>query len=203
MASLIAGVATLSGYQLFLSSLGGADFILHAPRVDLFSANREGALSCAGFLSLHWLSVALGSLLRPGVRPAAQTTALLLLAALVSAAATALMESMGLRVSRRMCNLPYVTFAISVNAWVLALLAFLDLWAGRPRARMSLTLGGIQDSMLAAFLAANIFTGAVNVSLQPLLVPFWPALAIMALYCLCWSVPFAVLNSCGRDLKFW
>ncbi|ETV89104.1 hypothetical protein H257_00481 [Aphanomyces astaci] len=38
----------LAGYQVGLTSYGIADFIFHAPRVDLFSQNREGIFSLCG-----------------------------------------------------------------------------------------------------------------------------------------------------------
>eukprot|EP00435_Cladocopium_sp_Y103_P042697 s3523_g11.t2 len=65
----------------------------------------------------------------------------------------------GLEASRRMCNLPYVSFIVSLNAWVLALLGSVDLLAGRPRTAMSLSVAGVSDSMLPVFLFANLLTG--------------------------------------------
>eukprot|EP00435_Cladocopium_sp_Y103_P030202 s3523_g7.t1 len=44
---------------------------------------------------------------------------------------------------------------------------------------------------------------AVNLVLQPLLVPFWPAVAVMFSYCLVWSVPAAMLRLKKKKLKFW
>ena len=102
-----------------------------------------------------------------------------------------------------MCNLPYVLFILSLNCWVLALLACVDLLAGRPRTPMSPSLAGVQDSMLPVFLLANLLTGAVNVAFQPLMVPFWPAIAVMWIYSLLWSVPAALLRLKKTKLKFW
>lgn len=63
MQSVLAGSSLAIFYQLFLS-MGGNDFLLLAPRLTLFSANREGIFGCLGYLSLHWLGTGLGSLLR-------------------------------------------------------------------------------------------------------------------------------------------
>jgi len=202
----VAGLALLAAYQVFLSQFGGADYILHAPRVDLFSANREGALSCLGFLGIHWLSVALGALARPGpVHPAAQVVGALLVVAAACAAAVWLLASplLGVGVSRRMCNLPYALLALSVNATVLGSLALVDLLLPRPRPPLPLTYGGVQDSMLIVFLVANLLTGAVNLSVHSLLVPQWAAMLIMAGYSLAWTVPFGLLRAAGVALKFW
>ncbi|CAJ1350630.1 unnamed protein product, partial [Effrenium voratum] len=62
-AAAAAALFTLGTYQCYLSWLGGAEFLLHAERLDLVSANREGILSSAGYLGLHWIGVWVGSLL--------------------------------------------------------------------------------------------------------------------------------------------
>jgi len=71
-ASGYAGCIALGLYQMALSNFGLAEFLLHAPRTTFFSANKEGILSCIGYLGIHWLSVFLGSILRTD--PNAQVT---------------------------------------------------------------------------------------------------------------------------------
>merc|ERR1719446_244977 len=102
-----------------------------------------------------------------------------------------------------MINLPYAVFVLGVNALVLGLLAFIDLEWPRPRPRLPLVYGGIQDSMFASFLVANLLTGAVNVLFQPLLIPAGAALFIMLLYTVVWTLPFAIFRAKGVALKFW
>mmetsp|Transcript_82311 Transcript_82311/g.245464 ORF Transcript_82311/g.245464 Transcript_82311/m.245464 type:complete len:327 (-) Transcript_82311:59-1039(-) len=202
----IAGVVLLVAYQYFLSCMGGAGYILHAPRVGLFSANREGALSCLGFLGIHWLAVALGALARPRPAfPAMRVVGTLLLVTAASAGATWLLASpaVGIAVSRRMCNLPYALLALSINALVLGTLAAVDLLWPRPRPPLPLVYGGVQDSMLVVFLVANLLTGAVNLSVHSLLVPQGAAMTIMAGYSLAWAAPFGMLRAAGFTVKFW
>lgn len=46
-------------------STGAADYILHAPRTTILSANKEGLLSLPGYLSLHILGLATGTTTLP------------------------------------------------------------------------------------------------------------------------------------------
>ncbi|CAK0851997.1 unnamed protein product [Prorocentrum cordatum] len=202
-ASAAAGVVILLAYQFYLSALGGSDFILHAPRVGLFSANREGVLSCAGFLGIHWLAVALGALIRHRAYQAASRKLALLAAAAGGLAVTWCLEALGVAVSRRMCNLPYCVLTLAVNALVLGGLAAVDLlWPG-SRPKMPSVYTGVQDSMLVTFLAANLCTGVVNLQIQPLLVPCYAAMVIMICYLTVWALPICLLSSWGIAPKLW
>lgn len=182
-------------YELFLSAFGGAEYILSAPRETLFSANREGILSCFGFLSLHYVSVTIGSFLRSRERSAPQLAIALLGFAFFMSLLVTVLGAGGLQVSRRMCNLPYVALILSVNCFVLGLLAAFDLICSRPRPSLPLFYKGAQDSMLTGFLLANLLTGLVNLSLQPLFVPPWGACLIMSTYSWAWSSAMALLAS--------
>ncbi|CAE7752884.1 unnamed protein product [Symbiodinium microadriaticum] len=202
MQSVLAGSSLAIFYQLFLS-MGGNNFLLLAPRLTLFSANREGILGCLGYLSLHWLGTGLGSLLRDRSASARLTVLRLLAISFSGGFSTYLLSLAGIAVSRRLCNLPYVLHILSLNAWVLAWLALTDLAADRPRPPLSLTLAAVSESMLAVFLFANLLTGVVNLTLQPLLLPQSPAFLALACYYLSWSVPCALLRTKGRKLKCW
>eukprot|EP00811_Abedinium_folium_P005910 NODE_15439_length_1050_cov_3.656555.p1 GENE.NODE_15439_length_1050_cov_3.656555~~NODE_15439_length_1050_cov_3.656555.p1 ORF type:complete len:292 (-),score=89.60 NODE_15439_length_1050_cov_3.656555:174-965(-) len=200
-ASGVVGALLLLGHQAFLDHFGGADYILNAERVDIFSANREGILSCSGYLGIHWLSVALGSLLARKGGSARRTAGILLFVACLGRVAVAVCAASGLPPSRRMCNLPYAALVIGLVVQVMASLAFIDLVWPRPCPPLASAYGAIQNSMLVSFLAANLLTGAVNLALRPLLVPAWTALLVMCCYTLAWSATFAILHSQGIVLK--
>lgn len=204
-ASAAAGGALLFAYQLYLSVGGGAEYILHAPRRGLFSANREGILGCLGYLGIHWLSVGLGSLCTPpcSTQDAHALPRRLLLLAALGVGVAQVLDVWGMRASHRMCNLPYAALVLGVDALVLGLLAALDLYWPWPRRPMPHVYGGVQDSMLAAFMAANLLTGAVNVTMQPLLMPAWAALLVLAGHSFALSVPLCLLHARGKALKFW
>mmetsp|Transcript_34409 Transcript_34409/g.102212 ORF Transcript_34409/g.102212 Transcript_34409/m.102212 type:complete len:496 (-) Transcript_34409:77-1564(-) len=202
--SAAAGATILMLYQAYLSLLGGAEYILHAPRSGFFSANREGILGCAGYLGIHWVSVALGSLCSgPAQQDSRGIARRLLVIAAAGVGGAWLLDLAGLPASHRLVNLTYCVLIVGVDALVLGLLAFEDLYWPWQRRPLPLVYGGVQDSMLMAFLLANLLTGAVNVSMQPLLMPWWAALAVISAYSFVWSVLLGFLHSRGVVLKFW
>merc|ERR1711862_304696 len=104
--------------------------------------------------------------------------------------------------SRRLCNLPYVVLILGLNALVLGSLAAVDLfWPLLPRLPLPDVYAGVQESMLVAFLLANLLTGLVNVSGQPLLMSSSGALLVMTLYSLSFLVPLGILQRRGVALK--
>lgn len=205
-ASVMAGVGALIVYQALLSYCGLAEYILHAPRVGLFSANRDGILGCVGYLGIHWLSVGLGAIIN---RPHAERqdahwiAKRLLLVAALGIGSAQILDQMGARVSHRICNLPYAALILGVNALVLGLLAFTDLYWPWPRRPMPHVYGGVQESMLATFLLANILTGLINLSSRTLLMPSWAALLTVVLYSFLWSTAVGVSHARGFALKLW
>jgi hypothetical protein len=67
--SAVVGFILLSVHQLALSALGLSDFIFWAPRVSLWSQNKEGLASLGGFFALYLIAVPVGALvLRTKVR---------------------------------------------------------------------------------------------------------------------------------------
>ncbi|KDQ51682.1 hypothetical protein JAAARDRAFT_163439 [Jaapia argillacea MUCL 33604] len=51
--------------QWILSTMGSEEFVLFAPRTNLFSANKEGIFSLPGYLAIHLLGLSTGTLLLP------------------------------------------------------------------------------------------------------------------------------------------
>ncbi|KAF8166623.1 GWT1-domain-containing protein [Mycena galopus ATCC 62051] len=60
---LALGVGVLQ--QLALSVFGLKDYVRTAPRVNLISANKEGLVSLAGYLSIHLFGLSVGTLILP------------------------------------------------------------------------------------------------------------------------------------------
>uniref|UniRef100_A0A7S1A462 Uncharacterized protein n=1 Tax=Noctiluca scintillans TaxID=2966 RepID=A0A7S1A462_NOCSC len=175
--------------------------MLTAPRTNLFSANREGILSSLGFLGIHWLSVAVGSSIR--ARSGVGLPARLMLISATAGSMAAALDVVGVRVSRRLCNLPYALLILSINSFVLATLALVDLSVSQPRPTLPLPYGGVQASMLATFIAANLMTGVVNLSTSPLLTPAWVGMFVLLVYSTAWTSLFAVAHAYGKPIKFW
>lgn len=55
------GTFILIVYQFILSYFRVDEYILYAPRVNFFSQNREGILSCIGFVSIYYISQYIGA----------------------------------------------------------------------------------------------------------------------------------------------
>ncbi|KAF8893060.1 GWT1-domain-containing protein [Infundibulicybe gibba] len=51
--------------QFILSFMGMQNFVLNAPRKDIFSANKEGIISLTGYLAIHLLGLSTGTILLP------------------------------------------------------------------------------------------------------------------------------------------
>ncbi|KAF7797982.1 hypothetical protein EIP86_009189 [Pleurotus ostreatoroseus] len=59
------GVCLAISHQIALSAGGLMEFALHAPRVGVVSANKEGIISLTGYLSIHLIGLSTGTLLLP------------------------------------------------------------------------------------------------------------------------------------------
>eukprot|EP00405_Crypthecodinium_cohnii_P034367 CAMPEP_0206529376 /NCGR_PEP_ID=MMETSP0325_2-20121206/2564_1 /ASSEMBLY_ACC=CAM_ASM_000347 /TAXON_ID=2866 /ORGANISM="Crypthecodinium cohnii, Strain Seligo" /LENGTH=494 /DNA_ID=CAMNT_0054025279 /DNA_START=118 /DNA_END=1602 /DNA_ORIENTATION=+ len=203
-ASLLLGSIVICSYQVALSRFGGAEYVLHAQRSGLFSANREGILSSLGYLTIHWWSIALGSICHcpPNKQHEALSRAVRLLVISISALAMSqVLEGLGIRPSHRMCNLTYCTFVIGVNALVLGTLALVDLFWPWPRRPLPVVYQAIEESKLIVFLGSNLLTGLTNLVLQPLVLPSTVALSYLSLYSFLFSMPLAYLHERGKVLK--
>ena len=239
-AAVGAGVLS-AAYEYALSSHGLQDYILHAPRNDLLSANREGVFGCAGYAAVFFAGVALGQLIfggRGGGGGGGRPSALwwIGLCAWLVAVSAALwgllvaLERTGLRVSRRMVNLPYVVWTLAYNALLLALFLLGELlvhFVEKPESKPSAVMlskprfrtvqafrryfgescqmlcDALNRNLLAVFLGSNLLTGAVNMSLPTLEASWWQGVAITALYSFSITSLAAAAHHRKLNLKFW
>ncbi|KAL8938782.1 MAG: hypothetical protein Q9216_003704 [Gyalolechia sp. 2 TL-2023] len=183
-------------HQMILDSNSVTAYILTAPRNDLFSQNREGLFSILGYLSIFLVGQAVGldvlprtgsnlskfifgleSNWSPLTRLATWSvwfSVLLFLATSYSA--------LGLQVSRRLANFPYVLWVCAFNCAQLVLfcavetLLFPELYSAadqriekqRCKHATSQVLGAFNRNGLAVFLLANLLTGLINLSTDTL-----------------------------------
>ncbi|EQL02778.1 GPI-anchored wall transfer protein [Ophiocordyceps sinensis CO18] len=183
-------------YQLLLDKTELRAFILAAPRTDLLSMNREGVFSFFGYLAIFLAGQHLGLLIiprsvnaraRPGVGTA-HNTLLLYMAAWAGIwsglywLSTSYTYGLGLDVSRRLANLPYVLWVTAFNS--LQILAFCCIdtvffpafySAATQKAEReaydkatSRVLRAYNRNGLAMFLVANLLTGLVNMTVRTL-----------------------------------
>lgn len=182
--------------QAFLDSTSVTAYILTAPRKTLFSQNREGLASIWGYLSIFLVGQAVGLDILPRTgsnlcksifgRPSSGPllTRLLMWSVWYSVLLFLAISytTLGLQVSRRLANLPYVLWVCSFNCAQLALfcavekVAFPGLYSftdertesQKCKHATSQILGAFNRNGLAMFLLANLLTGSVNLSTNTL-----------------------------------
>ncbi|RDA82369.1 hypothetical protein CP532_5331 [Ophiocordyceps camponoti-leonardi (nom. inval.)] len=182
LALLVAGL-----YQVLLDKTSLAAYILAAPRTGLISMNREGIFSFLGYLAIFLAGQDIGMAVIPRDaatgRPPLKATAVRGLAwSALYWLCTSYSYGLGLGVSRRLANLPYVVWVAAFNS--LQLLAFCCIDAiffpnfytaaddkaekEAYEAATSRVLRAYNRNGLAVFLAANLLTGLVNLTVRTL-----------------------------------
>jgi glucosaminylphosphatidylinositol acyltransferase len=202
-----AAMAAIAAYQAALSDSRVTAWLTAAHRLDesLLDANKEGVVSLAGYFAIYWSGAALSSVLLPprgpnvaselgkiNVRASTWYRQLVLLSACGWAAALWL-DATVQPVSRRFCNAAYVCWitASAVTQLLLAALAcqgviMVSLILGRGTGRSSHVVQALSHHQLAAFLAANLSTGLVNMSVDTLDAPTWLAVLLLVAHMAVW-----------------
>ncbi|KAG5998934.1 Glucosaminyl phosphatidylinositol (GlcN-PI) nositol acylation protein [Claviceps spartinae] len=194
-----------AAYQVLLEMTSLKAYVLTAPRQDLLSMNREGIFSFFGYLAIFLAGQDLGMFALPRSSSSSSsssssgtgnsTASLERKALLRTMAARAALWStlyylctsytlgLGLNVSRRMANLPYVMWVAAFNTiQILACCAIetfffpgmhahvQDAKAEREaiKTATSAVLGAYNRNGLAVFLVANLLTGLVNMTVRTL-----------------------------------
>ncbi|KAJ1918396.1 Glucosaminyl phosphatidylinositol (GlcN-PI) nositol acylation protein [Mycoemilia scoparia] len=205
-----AGYAIIILYQVLLWCFGLEDWIFTADRGSGFiAANKEGICSFLGYLSIALVGMGIGQTILPD--PATwkdradipiSMFAEWVLTWLAFGQARFLL---GIDVSRRLANLPYVLWIVWFNTFVIwSMLIIENFIDGRlpPRfIRSKLPdnytspslLSAVNKNSLSTFLFANLCTGAVNLTFKTLRIPDTGALAILTLYMIAILVPCVLL----------
>ncbi|CAI0556690.1 unnamed protein product, partial [Linum tenue] len=103
-------------------------------------------------------------------------------------------------ISRRMCNLAYVTLILAENLQVLAILMVSD---SLMESKTSILEEAVNRSLLATFLVANVLTGLVNMFMDTKSASPMVALSILLAYAFLTSIAAAIPHFYGFRLKFW
>ncbi|KAI9892746.1 MAG: Glucosaminyl phosphatidylinositol (GlcN-PI) nositol acylation protein [Vezdaea aestivalis] len=241
-------LALVSGYQFVLENTSLKAYILISARIDLLSQNREGIFSLVGYLAIFLLGQASGlSILSPSppipglisalsrlspVKPVwarrlrvNPSTRVLLNLAVSSALYIALFQvthhyrGLGLAVSRRLANLPYVLWVAAFNSVQLSAFCIVDtifhtakIASASPSLQQSKTQNQKEESVslvlrafnrngLALFLFANLGTGVVNLSLDTIALGTWSSMAVLVAYAAVLTVVAVGLEMRGLVLK--
>ncbi|XP_019190986.1 PREDICTED: uncharacterized protein At4g17910 isoform X2 [Ipomoea nil] len=202
----ILGLLILLGYQVLLL-LGLNEYLLSDKRgADLISQNKEGIFSIFGYWSLYLFGVQLGNFLffenhaNSSLRTNKWARIRVWVLSLLFWFLTYILDRHVERVSRRMCNLAYVTLVLAQNLQVLGIIMLSDY---TPRHKLSALEEAFNQNLLASFLLANVLTGLVNLSVDTLFVSSVSALAILHLYAFVLSLAVGFAKFYGIKFKFW
>jgi phosphatidylinositol glycan class W len=207
-----AGLAVLLGaaYQATLEFTDLKAFVLTAPRTNLFSQNREGIFSFFGYLAVFLAGQSTGMIVIPrslstGSSGVQQRKRLLLTLTAWSGfwivlftLSTSYSYGLSLSVSRRLANLPYFLWIAAFNSTqitafcLVETIFFPQLYKSTPssakeeeeiyKASASRVLEAFNRNGLAIFLAANLLTGLVNLTVPTLHVGDLEAMGILLVY---------------------
>jgi len=155
---------------------GLQDWVLQASREEsLLASNKEGIVSCIGYVALRFGAHALGGFHRQTKSAASHLSLLLALYAM-----TALVIKGGFPISRRLANSAYIFWVLALSQQILCLSACVR--TVYPVQPLPAIVKLMNNHQLLVFLAANLLTGTCNKLLDTLETPNWAALVVMLLY---------------------
>lgn len=202
-------VALAGVYELVLNYTELKGFILTAPRTNLFSQNREGIFSFIGYLAIFLAGQGTGTIVIPRnlLRNAPSGSWMQRKKLLENLVYTSLAWCAGyvacteyyglnLAVSRRLANLPYLCFVAAFNCLQLTAFCAIETFffpevykATDKNEEKKVTknatsriLSAYNRNGLAIFLAANLLTGLVNLTIPTLHATSTQAMAVLLAY---------------------
>ncbi|KAI0020084.1 GWT1-domain-containing protein [Xylariomycetidae sp. FL0641] len=216
-------------YESVLESTSLGNFILIAPRTDLFSMNREGICSFFGYLAIFLAGQDIGMVVLPrnsnpnkGASSSSQRTSLLLamtarltIWSVLYFLTTDYSYGAGMDVSRRLANLPYILWIAAFNTAQLLACCLVEtvFFPGFYTAAdtksekeayeiaTSRVLRSFNRNGLAVFLLANLLTGLVNITVPTLDVTPVVAMGILVGYCATLTTVAVALDSWNLSIK--
>ncbi|EJP69429.1 hypothetical protein ACQRIT_002737 [Beauveria bassiana] len=216
-------------YELALNKTQLKAYILTAPRVDLISMNREGIFSFLGYLAIFLAGQDLGLFVLPrkvnprsDARAGVQRNTLLMTMAvwagiwvLLYNLSTSISYGLGLTVSRRMANLPYVLWVAAFNSvfvlgYCLVDTMFFPAFYNATDKKSekaayefatSKLMRAFNRNGLGLFLVANLLTGLVNMTVPTLDVSPVATMAILLAYTGALSILALVLDDYNISIK--
>eukprot|EP00268_Persea_americana_P023961 TRINITY_DN23475_c0_g1_i3.p1 TRINITY_DN23475_c0_g1~~TRINITY_DN23475_c0_g1_i3.p1 ORF type:complete len:498 (+),score=60.57 TRINITY_DN23475_c0_g1_i3:100-1494(+) len=202
----ILGSSILIVYQICLVC-GLNEYLLSNERaMDLISQNKEGLFSVFGYWSMYLVGVQLGNYLFFGngsvneIRNVKWTRIRVCFLCALFWLLTVILDKHVERVSRRMCNLAYVTFVFAQNFQVLAILMLSDLI---PTSNISILEESFNRNLLGSFLLANVLTGVINLYVDTLSASTLASFSILLGYAFVLSFLIGAAMFTGIRLKVW
>lgn len=211
-------------YEVLLDYTDLKGYILTAPRVNLLSKNREGIFSFLGYLSIFLAGQATGikalpranqsdGLLRNSTLKSLATNSVLWV--VLFTLANSYTYGLGLHVSRRLANLPYILWVAAFNSCQLTLFCMIETFifpeTATPATRTeeekhvkrasSPLLQAFNRNGLFLFLLANLMTGLVNLTLPTLTMSDVQAMGVLLAYAAVMSLAAVWLDKIDVTIK--
>jgi glucosaminylphosphatidylinositol acyltransferase len=225
-----AGLAIVIGaaYQIALETTSLKAIILAAPRTNLFLKNREGIFSFFGYLAIFLAGESAGMFLLPrhlSSSPGVQQRKRLLLTlgawsamwTLLFIFATSYHYGLSISISRRLANLPYFLWIVAFNSVQLSAFCLVETIFFPEAYKSSDTSSQAENEIykrstssvleafnrngLAIFLAANLLTGVVNLTVPTLHVSNVQAMGILIGYAATLTGLAVGLDVCNISIK--
>jgi len=192
------GIGLLCVHQAVLAA-GLASWVETAERDTLLSSNKEGLVGMVGLVGIECFAYAAGGLMPLGQPPSqgwGSALAALVMADAALWAGTAAAAGLASPPSRRLCNL---SFGLWSSAQLLLALCLCALASYRsPPAPVPL-LGAVNRHLMLVFLAANLATGMVNMTMPALGMPTMDAGNPLALLILSVYIAFLLTFAVACD----
>ncbi|XP_040946572.1 uncharacterized protein At4g17910 isoform X3 [Gossypium hirsutum] len=201
----ILGSVILVGYQSWLTNGLNVYLLSNERGTDVISRNKEGIFSLFGYWGMYLVGVQVSYYLffenhTTKQRSKHETRIRICLLTIMFWILTLLIDRYVERISRRICNLAYVTWVVAQNLQLLALRLLADNIIGHK----TLCLERAFDrNLLASFLVANLLTGLVNLSVDTIFVSPLSAVLILVSYSLTLCVVMVLIDFSGVKYKFW
>ncbi|XP_039687241.1 uncharacterized protein At4g17910 [Medicago truncatula] len=199
------GSLVLVGYQFCLMH-GLNHYLLSNERgTDIISQNKEGIFSIFGYWVMYLIGVHIGNYLLFGSHSTAFKSSRwfqmrVWVLSILFWLLTVLLDRLVERISRRTCNLPYVTMVLADNLQLLSILTLADLI---PGSKTTVLEEAFNRNLLATFLLANLLTGLVNLSIDTLSASSTISVFIVLVYAYILSTVIGIADYFGIKLKFW
>lgn len=201
----ILGALVLVGYQICLMHGLNVYMLSNERGMDIISQNKEGIFSIFGYWGMYLVGVQLGNYLFFGNHASASLRSnrwawiRVGILSLLFWILTVLLDRHVERVSRRMCNLTYVTMVLALNTQALSVFM---LSVHIPGSKISVLEEAYNRNLLGAFLLANLLTGLVNMSMDTLSTSSVGALFVLLVYAYLLSTVVGIADYYGIKLKF-
>uniref|UniRef100_A0A6B2E9H9 Phosphatidylinositol-glycan biosynthesis class W protein n=1 Tax=Phlebotomus kandelakii TaxID=1109342 RepID=A0A6B2E9H9_9DIPT len=198
--------------------LGLASYVLSDSRENILEANKEGIFSLPGYLAIYIASMYIQNSLR-WTEPVIKCREFLLQTAKMGLIALCLWKMVYIAeemfgISRRLANMGYVIWVMAIGTTMVALLMLLELayyFLKFDKTKSDecvhqygpVILNAINYNGLLFFLTANLLTGAINLTMQTMLLDTVTSVAIIIGYMLVLCSLQTVLYVHKVQLKFW